>query len=322
MVADLMRAGYQTEVQFFQDINDTTTIRWYLVPPGTPILPYASFVADEQWYDENGPRSGMDVGMPPGIQGERQGPRPFRRGGAMNPLGPPGVFCGTAEQWAGNLNFSNPADLGNLECCMVPINGNPQPGQLALWQPDGSLGGSAISIVGGKYKATVPLECGGGTPAIPPLILDTASLVGSPVNGGFEYDGISLYFTTGTGRINLTAFAGPPGTLNSYTPTTTAAYAPVFTKTNNSGMHGSFVVKNTGANGATVRMVVTDFFGTVTTGPDTFLPVGGLISSGSFDNPASLAPGSFSPIKTVELDCKDANPGNHTTLQVWLSQCC
>lgn len=108
--------------RLFSDRPDTVQIRWYAVSPSRPVLPYPSFVANEDMQDDNSPFSGMETGFPAPQQGQalthvRYGTDNIRD--AFNPR----RFCGTAAQWAGDLQFSRPGDtsVGADPCEDEPV---------------------------------------------------------------------------------------------------------------------------------------------------------------------------------------------------------
>jgi len=109
--------GYFTQARFFQDIEDTTRIHWYRVPADRPCLPVASFIMDSDWDNNNGPRSKNFKGNPPNLQGESWDARPATRIAPLPGEKFSGHFCGTPEQWAGDLTSTNPEDLGFYGCC-------------------------------------------------------------------------------------------------------------------------------------------------------------------------------------------------------------
>ena len=121
-ICDLARTTVDDGIEFFRDTEAITPIRWYRVPADRPVLPVASFVSRPEWDDENGPFSGMFNGEPPGTQGPQWVPHIWR----ANPQPYPwetftGHYCGTAEQWAGELVSTNPADVGTPGCCIGAI---------------------------------------------------------------------------------------------------------------------------------------------------------------------------------------------------------
>lgn len=81
------------------------------------MLPEASIWQHEPWNDENGPRHYMYAGNPSTCQGEQY---TARYGGARRtPLNDvfTGHYCGTPDQWAGNLLVARPSDHGDPACC-------------------------------------------------------------------------------------------------------------------------------------------------------------------------------------------------------------
>lgn len=109
-----------TRVQFFEDSHDLTTIRWYGVPETRPVVPYPSFVANEAWYNINGPRSGMLYGQFQN-QGVQADPPPRYVVQDTTPGFNPVHICGNAAQWSGDLSIDRPADLGSADCCKVGV---------------------------------------------------------------------------------------------------------------------------------------------------------------------------------------------------------
>lgn len=113
--------GYVTNCRFFLDTDQPTLIHWYRVPKDRPCLPVASIFYDSDWTNDNGPRATIYKGVSPDIQGEQWGPRdatgkPPRPGEEFT-----GHYCGTPEQWAGDLRTDRPEDIGEYGCCN-PIN--------------------------------------------------------------------------------------------------------------------------------------------------------------------------------------------------------
>lgn len=109
--------GYETDVRFFADSDQVTRIHWYRVPKDRPCLPVASFVQNSDWTNFNGPRATIFKGEAPYTQGEQWVDRP-----AVNRPPLPGEkfsghFCGTPQQWSGDLLLSRPEDLGTYGCC-------------------------------------------------------------------------------------------------------------------------------------------------------------------------------------------------------------
>jgi len=105
------------ECQFFVDSTDTTTIRWYAVPPDRPIIPYPSFVANEVWYNEVPLVQGMEYGELPGMQGVRSGGPHYRKENPADVFNPV-HFCGSREQWSpGGLLIGRPSDHDSGLCC-------------------------------------------------------------------------------------------------------------------------------------------------------------------------------------------------------------
>lgn len=105
-------------MQFFKDSTDTTRIHWYPVPHDRPFLPVPSFVANAYWTNDQGPRPPNFVGNPPGEQGERWADRPFDKRQPPQPWEQfTGHYCGTPEQWAGELYAVDPRSIGHAGCC-------------------------------------------------------------------------------------------------------------------------------------------------------------------------------------------------------------
>lgn len=122
LVVERMRSAYTTRVRFYADTDADTEVTWYRVPDGTPCLPLATLFGSANWEQPNGPRSGMAFGYVG--QGEQlSADRPWRNGSApFGPGTPPGHFCGTPEQWLGDLVLSRdgtaPVDgAGRPLCC-------------------------------------------------------------------------------------------------------------------------------------------------------------------------------------------------------------
>lgn len=112
-----MRAGYETDVHFFEDEETPTRVHWYLVPGDRPCLPVPSFVQDAYWSNENGLRPILYVGNPPGLQGEVWSERPYVNRGPRPGEAFTGHYCGSESQWSGSLSIENPADVGHYGCC-------------------------------------------------------------------------------------------------------------------------------------------------------------------------------------------------------------
>jgi hypothetical protein len=109
--------GYKTDCRFFADSDETLKLHWYRVPKDRPCLPFASFVEDSDWNNNNGPRATIFKGISPDEQGEQWTDRPADRQAPSPDSTFTGHFCGTAEQWSGDLEALRPEDIGSLLCC-------------------------------------------------------------------------------------------------------------------------------------------------------------------------------------------------------------
>lgn len=109
--------GYFTKARFFRDSGEWTTIHWYAVPKDRPCLPVASFLEDSDWTNNNGPRATIYKGVAPDIQGEQWADRPASRVPPLPGEAFTGHYCGTPEQWSGDLRTDRPEDIGVYGCC-------------------------------------------------------------------------------------------------------------------------------------------------------------------------------------------------------------
>lgn len=108
-------------MKFFEGSDaGTAKIEWYFVPPSRSCLPVPSFVDSTDWYSPNGPGAGMMVGLSAKYQGEQIGRRPGKRSVALPWEKYTGHYCGTPAQWLGELDLSNPKDVGEVGCCKGP----------------------------------------------------------------------------------------------------------------------------------------------------------------------------------------------------------
>lgn len=114
----MARAGYITYVRFFKDDPTWSKVHVYIVPPDRKTLPVASIFVNAAWDNDNGPHSSLFQGYPPFEQGDQWANRnfdrrlPHRPGEAFT-----GRYCGTPEQWKGEMRYANPADRGLYGCC-------------------------------------------------------------------------------------------------------------------------------------------------------------------------------------------------------------
>lgn len=117
-VCDLIRSPYEAPFRFFADSQEVTKVHWYVVPRDRPALPVASIFQHEPWNFDGPPRSNMHQGQPPFFQGEQYTDR--YGGGRKEPVPPvefTGHFCGSAEQWQGQLSRLRSEDIGKDGCC-------------------------------------------------------------------------------------------------------------------------------------------------------------------------------------------------------------
>lgn len=124
----MLRAGYRTQVKFFEDSDELSTVEWYRAERSLGPFPHATVFWSYNWQDdlENGI---FDMCRGTVFQGEVLGSvRPFTNGNptiGFNTLtGPP---CGTADQWGGKLKLAD--GFGVLGLFGVPVccGGVPMP---------------------------------------------------------------------------------------------------------------------------------------------------------------------------------------------------
>jgi len=168
---DLLREGYDTDAQFFSDdpAAPTTPIHWYKVPMDRPFLPFQSFITNSDWDNENGPRSDVFKGVRPGAQGEQWSERPFDRNRPPRP-GEfyTGHFCGSQQQWAGDLRTDRPDDIGQYGCCI--------PGGLVQFDSVGSIDTCTASVLG-HYSELATVGCQASFTAFPAEVANLVSCV-------------------------------------------------------------------------------------------------------------------------------------------------
>jgi hypothetical protein len=190
-----VRSNYYAPVKFFADTDLTTLVHWYIVPRSRKVLPEISFVAHEPWHDDNGPASGMEVGNPPWRQGtgyvRRFGGAPQTHGATS---GYTGHYCGSSQQWQGDLQVGRPSDRGDDSCCgntevgALRLGGFSQAETLQTWHAGpGSLAlGSYGSFVGPDRTllGAVGFLMGSHAPLLVGRYVDGA--------GGLKLDGFSV----------------------------------------------------------------------------------------------------------------------------------
>jgi hypothetical protein len=130
-----------------------TDLPWLDVP-----TPFVSAI----WSDPNGPRSGMNRGYLG--QGEQLDSDPVWRNGdaPFAPGFPPGHYCGTPEQWAGNLRYAVDGEAttdeeGRPTCC-----GSPPPPQDACPLVEGVADDSYSLACSVPVDGTLPVSRLGG----------------------------------------------------------------------------------------------------------------------------------------------------------------
>lgn len=112
---DLLRSCYESEVRFYQDIEDTVRVRWYFVPKGTPFIPYRNNWVSMNW--DSDPKPAYHLGEQPEYG------RAWVNGTAVGSA--PGLHvCGTEEQWRFGqaLPPSSPVPVGpdgTPLCCFL-----------------------------------------------------------------------------------------------------------------------------------------------------------------------------------------------------------
>jgi len=107
-----------------------------------------------------------------------------------------------------------------------------------------------------------------------------------------------------------------------FTGTTTNAFVTVFDKVNSNGLHGTFSAKNTGSNGMTLRVVLTDMYGNNVTSSTSNIATSvttWLMDMDSNTFVGSPVGGVFPPFKEIKLQIEDQISGSHTTYDIWLS---
>ncbi len=126
--------------------------------------------------------------------------------------------------------------------------------------------------------------------------------------------------TSGTGTASWDDYTLPSDPVvnewQNYTGTTTDAYATVLDLTNNSGLHGSCAVKNTGGvNSLTIKWTATDMYGNVGTNTPTIIAG----ATSSFSMESNFITSVFPPYVEIKLEIKSASAGNATTYDIWRS---
>jgi hypothetical protein len=203
----------------FKDSDELTEVRWYKVPKDRPFLPIASFVQNEWWRDENGPRGGMEHGNVVG-QGPDLGPWPFSRKGPSSRAIFTGHYCGTPEQWGGDLLRNRSADIGDLDCCgyVSPLLGS------GTDSSTGGLVGSAAAnltngLVGSGTDAGLGPLIGSGTESETDALVSSGSdtAPGGLIGSGSEQESALLGSGTDarTGRLLGSGQDAMPGNLAS-----------------------------------------------------------------------------------------------------------
>lgn len=144
---DFGRAGYKQTVKLWADTEEEVTIRWYRAAPGAQVFPEAHGFTRPEWtwdrdYRPELPRLGQ----------------PEEWDAGANPLGFLGLhFCGRPEAYLGGGRWGEDAPIyvapdGTSECCGLPGQGAPGPGQ------GQEIGGVSDQTGGVRLRETVALE--------------------------------------------------------------------------------------------------------------------------------------------------------------------
>jgi len=97
----MLRSAYETECCFYANDPRTTTIRWYRVPDDRPFLPVPTVFCSTNWENKNRPGDTGSQGRV-GLGEQLGSPLIWRNGkDPTHTRWTPGVYQGTAEQWAG-----------------------------------------------------------------------------------------------------------------------------------------------------------------------------------------------------------------------------
>jgi hypothetical protein len=129
---------------------------------------------------------------------------------------------------------------------------------------------------------------------------------------------LSITFANLGGTISSAQLNNAQDSLLNVSGTTTPNYATVFDLVNARGLHGSWVLKNTGTASLTYQISYKDMFGTTGT-------LTGPVNNGSFavflmepgTAPATMPAVAGPPFQEIKLEVKDTGAGLHTTYQCY-----
>lgn len=195
---DLLRSCYSTDVRFYTDSDETNRVTWYWVdsdwPGSDQPVPYNVFSSGNwSWQKSNWPGQGEVLGA---SRTWRNGSKPL---GVVNGV----TWCGTDEQWAGSILYSDsvsdPCDCGSgikgeveggaglLDGQIISPGGELEGGisHDAIGQLDHGLGGETEGGVSydAAFGQTTSGEIEGG------VGLGSDSAIGGELEGGADLAG-------------------------------------------------------------------------------------------------------------------------------------
>src|SRR5690242_19475879 len=107
MCVDLLRYGYQTQWQRFQDSAETVTVRWIPCQPGAQLFPAPTAIGSSVWLSKECPQATV---------GEVRAAKKTRFDERFGDIFPGTCYTGTLQQHAQGLHL---ADLGG-GCAPTP----------------------------------------------------------------------------------------------------------------------------------------------------------------------------------------------------------
>jgi hypothetical protein len=210
------------------------TVQWFFVDPQAPLIPFPHAFGSNQWKEDW--RLLTDTGQ---IGEVPQQPRLWVNGkrskfwGSNAPCGPVDYWqkgttavyvslpldsagvpfaCFAGRQMVG---AGGDQDGGGGGAFMPGVVGSGTVGKLPQWTGSSVLGDSSIQHSATGYNYAEPIHLAGGGASSPPLSFGSAGLATSPIDGGTEYDGTTLWFTVGSTRLNVLQPSIPAGNITS-----------------------------------------------------------------------------------------------------------